>query len=36
MEWKLKMNTNKTKVIVFGTNKRGIRNFNNMEIVEFI
>jgi len=40
MEWKLKNNPNKTKVIVFGTNKRGIRNFNftiagnNIEIVD--
>ena len=40
MEWKLTMNTNKTKVIVFGTKKRGIRNFNftiagnNIEIVD--
>ena len=40
MEWKLKMNTNKTKVIVFCTNKRGIckSNFtiagNSIEIVD--
>jgi len=40
MEWKLKINPNKTTVIVFGTNKREIRNFNftiagnNIEIVD--
>jgi len=38
MEWTVKIN--RTKVIVFGTNKRGIRNFNftiagnNIEIVD--
>jgi len=40
MDWKLNINTNKTTVIVFGTNKRGIHNFNvnsagnNIEIVD--